>query len=45
MRCEIAGCEEVARFDIAGIGYACAECAREVINDLELDEEEEVRRI
>lgn len=44
MRCEIAGCEEVARFKIDGIGCACRECAKEVCEDLEIDEEE-LRRL
>lgn len=45
MQCEIAGCEEVARFRINGIGCACKECKNEVVADLELDEEEEVRSL
>lgn len=45
MKCEIAGCEEIARFKINGIGCACRECMKEVVADLELDEEEEVKRI
>lgn len=40
MICEIAGCEEVASFKINGIGCACKACAKEVCEDLEINEEE-----
>ncbi|CAN7357386.1 hypothetical protein [Paenibacillus sp. LjRoot56] len=40
MKCEIAGCEEVATHRIDGIGNACGGCAKEVQDDLQLDEEE-----
>lgn len=45
MRCEIAGCEEIARFRIDGVGCACKECMLEVCEDMQIDEEEGVKRI